>query len=124
MPVWRAVGNVSQVELDAVQPILSKDATAVVVDVREASAFKAGSLPQAINIPRSLVVDAKDMGEVRRAKDDGRLPMNDHNTRILVVGADAASARYVAERLAREAFSNVGFLNETADQVRKVLAVR
>ena len=48
-----------------------------------------GSLRGARNIPRSLVLEGKDVGEVKRAKDDGRLPMEDHNTRILVVGPDA-----------------------------------
>ena len=33
----------------------------------------------------------------------------DHNTRILVIGADRAAARYVAEALAREAFHNVSY---------------
>ena len=35
------------------------------------------------------------------------LTMEDHNTRIIVVGANAADARYVAEALTREAFHNV-----------------
>ena len=35
--------------------------------------------------------------------------MNDHNTRIIVVGSNAVDARYVAEALAREAFHNVAF---------------
>jgi hypothetical protein len=35
--------------------------------------------------------------------------MNDHNTRIVVLGSNAADARYVAEALAREAFHNVAF---------------
>ena len=42
------------------------------------------------------------MGEVKRAKDDGRLPMEDHDTRIIVLGEDAGTPRYVAEALARE----------------------
>ena len=119
IPMWRAVGGVCQVELDGLRTALANDKTTVVVDVREAAAFKSGSLPQSVNIPRSLVVDAKDMGEVKRAKDDGRLPMNDHNTRIFVVGADAASARYVAERLAFEAFHNVSFFAGTVDEARR-----
>jgi rhodanese-related sulfurtransferase len=109
MPVWRALGGVAQVELEGIAYALTNDRTTVIVDVREPAQFRAGSLPQAVNIPRSLVVDAKDMGEVRRAKDDGRLPMNDHNARVIVVGTDSATARHVAGRIALEAFSNVGF---------------
>jgi hypothetical protein len=52
------------------------------------------------------VLEGKDVGEVKRAKDDGRLPMEHHNPRIIVVGATAADARYVAEALARAAFHN------------------
>ena len=53
------------------------------------------------------MLEGKDVGEVKRAKDDGRLPMEDHDTRILVLGTHAAASRYVAEALAREAFHNV-----------------
>ena len=49
------------------------------------------------------------MGEVKKAKDDGRLPMEDHNTRIIVFGKDESQARLVAEALAREAFHNVSY---------------
>ena len=109
IPFWRAAGGVCEVELDGLRHILAKDATAVVIDVREAADFRNGSLAGARNIPRSLVLDAKDTGEVKLAKDDGRLPMEDHNTRILVLGADAATARYVAQAIAREAFHNVSY---------------
>ena len=118
LPVWRALGGLVQIEREGITHVLANDRTAVVVDVREAADFKGGSLRQAVNIPRSLVVDAKDMGEVRRAKDDGRLPMNDHNTRIIVVGADAAAARHVAGRIALEAFSNVTYYAGSISELR------
>jgi rhodanese-related sulfurtransferase len=121
IPMWRAAGGVCQVELDGLRHILEKDGTAVVIDSREASAFEQGTLPGARNIPRSLVLDGKDVGEVKRAKDDGRLPMEDHNTRVLVVGADAATARYVAEALAREAFHNVSYFAGSFESVRSFL---
>jgi len=109
IPFWRAAGGVCEVELDGLRHILANDATAVVIDAREAADFRNGSLPGARSIPRSLVLDANDTGEVKRAKDDGRLPMEDHNTQILVLGADAATARFVAQALAREAFHNVSY---------------
>jgi rhodanese-related sulfurtransferase len=121
MPVWRALGGIAQIELEAVTYVLAKDRTAVVVDVREAADFKAGSLPQAINIPRSLVTNTKDTGEVRKAKDDGRLPMNDHRTRIIVAGANSTTAAYVAQRLAFEAFDNVSFFGGSIGDVQKAL---
>ena len=109
IPAWRAAGGVCEIELPGIQHVLGNDGTAVVVDVRETAAFRAGTVRGARNIPRSLVLEGKDVGEVKRAKDDGRLPMEDHNTRIVVLGADAQSARFVAEALAREAFHNVSY---------------
>jgi rhodanese-related sulfurtransferase len=121
IPMWRAAGNVCEVELDGIRHIRANDRTAVVIDAREASDFQNESLPDARNIPRSLVLDGKDVGEVRRAKDDGRLPMEDHNTRILVLGKDAAAARYVAEALTREAFHNVSYFPGSFDNARRSL---
>ena len=47
--------------------------------------------------------------------------MNDHNTRIVVVGRDAVEARYVAEALAREAFDNVAYFPGGFEEARKGL---
>jgi rhodanese-related sulfurtransferase len=102
--------------------VLERDKTAVVIDTRAAASFKKGSLPQARNIPRELVLPGKDTGEVRRAKDDGRLPMGDHNTRLIVLGRDGQDARYVAEALAREAFHNVTYFRGSFEDARKALA--
>ena len=109
IPTWRAAGGVCEIELAGIQHVLAKDQTAVVIDARESPDYQKGTIPGARSIPRSLVLDGKDIGEVKRAKDDGRLPMEDHNTRILVLGADASAARYVAEALTREAFHNVSY---------------
>lgn len=109
MPVWRALGGVSEIEDDGLAYVLSNDRTAVVIDARDSTAVAAGTIPGARNLPRAGVLEGKDVGEVRRAKDDGRLPMNDHNTRLIVIAATPADARYVAEALAREAFDNVAY---------------
>jgi rhodanese-related sulfurtransferase len=116
IPVWRALGGVTEIQTDGLRHVLAHDRTAVVIDARDTSAFRAGTVPTARHIPRIGVLDGKDVGEVRRAKDDGRLPMNDHNTRIVVVGSTAADARYVAEALAREAFHNVAFYGGSVSQ--------
>ncbi|HET8625250.1 MAG TPA: rhodanese-like domain-containing protein [Gemmatimonadales bacterium] len=109
IPVWRALGEVCETEAEGLRYIVENDKTAVIIDARAAGEFAAGSVPTARNVPRDLVLPGKDTGEVRRAKDDGRLPMEDHNTRIVVLGADARTARYVAEAIAREAFHNVSY---------------
>jgi rhodanese-related sulfurtransferase len=121
MPFWRAAGEVCQIEVDGIRHVVANDRTAVVIDAREAEPFRLRPLPRARNVPRSLVTGAKDTGEVKRAKDDGRLPMDDHNTRIVVLASDAASARFVAQALAREAFHNVSYFAGSIDDVRQVL---
>ena len=98
--------------------MLAEDRTAVLLDVREADDFRKGTLPGARNIPRSLVLEGKDVGEVKRAKDDGRLPMEDHNTRVIVLAQDPAQARYVAEAIAREAFHNVSYFPGALEEAR------
>jgi rhodanese-related sulfurtransferase len=100
IPVWRALGHPAQVEGEAFWSTLDKDKTAVVIDAREAAAFQAKSLPGARNVRAS---------EVAKAKDDGRLPMLDHNTRIFVIGKDEAEARAAAQEIAKNAFHNVSF---------------
>ena len=124
IPTWRAAGGVCEIELAGIRHVLAKDQTAVLIDSREAADYRKGTVHGARNIPRSLVLDDKDVGEVKRAKDDGRLPMEDHNTRILVLGSDAAAARYVAEALTREAFHNVSYFPGPFETVRRSQAGR
>ncbi|HET9940149.1 MAG TPA: rhodanese-like domain-containing protein [Candidatus Eisenbacteria bacterium] len=118
IPVWRALGGPCEMSFQAFFDILQKDKTAVVIDAREADAFRALSLPGSRNIPRSLVQEGKDVGEIKKAKDDGRLPMDDHNTRIIVIASDGASARYVAGALTYEAFQNVNYLEGSFAQTK------
>jgi len=116
IPVWRALGGVTEIETDGLRHVLAHDRTAVIIDVRDTSAYRAATVPTARHIPRTGVLEGKDVGEVRRAKDDGRLPMNDHNTRIVVVGSNAPDARYVAEALAREGFHNLAFYSGSVSE--------
>jgi rhodanese-related sulfurtransferase len=124
IPVWRALGYVTEIEDEGLRYVLANDRTAVVIDAREVEAGKAASIDGARIIPRSLVLEGKDVGEVKKAKDDGRLPMEDHNTRIIVVGASSADARYVADALAREAFHNVAYFGGTVEQVQAATRAR
>ncbi len=121
MPVWRAFGGVTVIEADGLRHVLTLDRTAVVIDVREADDYRGGTLPGARNLPRSGVLEGRDVGEVRRAKDDGRLPMQDHNTRIIVIGRSAGDARFVAQALAHEAFHNVAYFPGTIEEARRAL---
>ena len=119
-PGWRALGGVMQTLPEALSYIAG-DRTAVWIDSREPGAFRRGSLPGARNIPRSGLRPGKDQGVMREAKDDGRLPMEDHNTRIIVFGADGSDARAVAEAIAGEAFHNVSFVAEPFPELRRTL---
>jgi rhodanese-related sulfurtransferase len=101
VPVWRALGGVMQVEKSALLSLLSRDATAVLIDAREAE----GTPPPLRN---STWIPLRDGS---KAKDDGRLPMTDHNTRIFVVGDSGAQARAVAEAIVHDAFHNVSFFD-------------
>ena len=122
MPVWRALVGLTEIELEAVQYILRNDRTAVFLDARSQQEFGAASLPGARNIPQTSVQPGKDVGEVLKAKDDGRLPMEDHNTRIIVFGRDASQARALAEAIAREAFHNVSYFPGAFDVLRSVMS--
>jgi rhodanese-related sulfurtransferase len=121
IPVWRALGGLTVTEREGLKHIAANDRTAVFIDTREPAAFMAGSLPGARNLPRSAVLEGKDVGEVKKAKDDGRLPMEDHNTRLVVIGGSAAEARFVAEAIAREAFHNVSYFPGTLEEARAAL---
>jgi rhodanese-related sulfurtransferase len=109
IPVWRALGGVTVIEPDALGRVFREDRTAVFIDVRSPEEFAKGSVQGAKNIPRPLVLQGKDVGELKKAKDDGRLPMTDHNTRIIVFSGSAEDARFVADQIAREAFHNVAY---------------
>ena len=98
IPAWRALGGVTQVEKAALLSLLARDATAVLVDAREPTAR-----------PHVANARAIPLRDAAKAKDDGRLPMTDHNTRIFVVGDSGADARAVAEAIAHDAFHNVSF---------------
>lgn len=114
IPVWRALGGVTQVEPEGAHYIYESDRSSWFVDARSPEVFLAGSLPGAKNVWA---------GEVHRAKSDGRVPMEDHNTRIVVFGQDADQARAVAEELTQNAFHNVGFFAGNYSELREALGL-
>jgi len=124
IPVWRALGGSTQIELEAVSYVHEMDRSAVFIDAREPKEFQKGTLPRAVSVPASQLERGKDVGEVRRAKDDGRLPMEDHNTRIVVFGRAGEQARAVAEAIIGEAFHNVAFYGGTFESLRPLVKQR
>lgn len=113
MPVWRALGGVTQIEPDGVRYVMQDDKTAVWLDARPRGEFARGSLRGAKPLSPDAARAAKDNPAMTQAKNDGTLPMNDHNTRIVVFAATGDEARVVAEALTREAFHNVAFFGGT-----------
>jgi len=107
-PTWRALVGVMQIEMDGIRYVRDADRTAVFVDARSAEEFQAGTLPGARNIPAAEVV---------AAKDDGRLPIEDHNTRIIVFGSTAEQAQAATTEIAKNAFHNVSFFAGTLDDL-------
>jgi rhodanese-related sulfurtransferase len=101
-PVWRALVGPMAMEPAGVQYVLESDHTAAFVDARSPSEFASGSLPSARNVPP---------GDVVAAKDDGRLPMDDFNTRVVVLGRDGAQAHSMAHTLVGQGFNNVKFFD-------------
>ena len=109
-PGWRALGGLMQVEKSALISLLDEDKTAWLIDARDAS----GSTPALRNAKSIPLRDAS------KAKDDGRLPMADHNTRIFVVGDSGAQARTVGEALAHDAFDNVAFYDGSIAELKEL----
>ena len=114
-PVWRALGGVMVIEPEGIRYVHERDQTAVWIDTRDVITNK---ITGTVQIPSSKVLSGKDVGEIKAAKDDGRLPMHDHNTRIIVFGGTPQQARMVAEAVAREAFHNVSYFEGTIEELR------
>jgi rhodanese-related sulfurtransferase len=110
-PGWRSLGGVMQVEKPALLRLLGQDKTSVLVDGR-ARADSKPRLKNAVWIP---------LREASKAKDDGRLPMTDHNTRIFVVAGNGHEARNVADAIVRDAFHNVTFFDGTIADLPELL---
>jgi rhodanese-related sulfurtransferase len=121
IPVWRALVGLTQIEPDGIRYVTENDRTAVFIDARDAAEFKAGSIAGARNIPQSGLKPGKDVGEILAAKNDGRLPMEDHNTRIIVFGKITEQAKAVAEAIIGEGFHNVSIFDGSFDQFKAAL---
>lgn len=119
MPIWRTLVGFTEIELEGVQFVVEKDQTAVLIDVRDSDAFRANTVPGAGNIPFNAMKPGKNADEIKKAKKDRRLPVKNHNTRIIVFGRDAAQARAFVELLAELAsFSNLSYFAGTFETLR------
>lgn len=118
IPVWRALGGITEVELGGVRYVAGKNQNAVFIDTRDPKEYEAGTILNSKNIHLSGVKEGKTDREVTRANKDGRLPIEDHNARIIVLGKNGAQARAVAEDIVRRAYHNVSYYPGTFETVR------
>ena len=108
MPVWRALGNTVETSLEGMRYIIQADYTAIFVDARSPEEF-ASTLPGARNIRA---------GEATAANDDGRLPLWDKGTRIVVFGSSAQQAKKVADEIAKKAYWNSSYFAGTYEDLK------
>lgn len=101
IPIWRALGGPTAIELDGILRIYGVDRTAVFFDGRGAEEFAKGSVPGAHNVP------AEELAEGRLKKIP--LPEDDFNRRIVLFGRDAAQARTLADVLSKRPWHNVTY---------------
>jgi rhodanese-related sulfurtransferase len=106
MPGWRTTGGVAVIEIEQMLQVSDLDGTAWFVDAGLARPREQGFSSRILS------------GEVTAAKDDGRLPVLDHNTRIIVVGATAAQAKTVAQEITANAFHNVSYYDGSGDDLQ------
>jgi len=67
IPVWRALGGVTEVELAGIHYVLARDQTAVFIDTRNAERFNEGTLANARNIQARYVESGSDARHVAEA---------------------------------------------------------
>ncbi|GKS59463.1 sulfurtransferase [Nitrospira sp.] len=113
MPVWRALGGPTEIELEGIVRIYQYDRTAVFFDARSPEEFARGSLPGAHNVP----ADRLSAG----ALDQAPLPKDDFNTRIVLFGRDAAQARSLADSLSRRPWHNVTYYPGRFETLREAI---
>ncbi len=99
IPVWRAFGGPTEVELEGIVRIFGVDRTAVYFDARTPEEFARGSLPGAHNVPASAVAS----GALEKAP----LPNDDFNRRVVLFGRDGADVRALAVALGKRPWANV-----------------
>jgi rhodanese-related sulfurtransferase len=110
LPVWRALGNTVQTDLEGFRYVIARDKTAVFVDARTAQEFAKETIPGAVNIRP---------GEAEKANEDGRLPYRDKGTRVIVFANSADEARIVSEEVAKKAYWNSSYFGGSFAELRR-----
>lgn len=113
IPVWRALGGPTEIELEAIARVHARDRTAVFIDARPAEDFARGSLPGARSAP-----PGPSAGAALKAP---LLPEDDFNTRIVIFGRNAADARALAELMRTRPWHNVAYYPGSFESLRAAI---
>lgn len=105
MPIWRALGGPTAIELGGFLRVYKIDLTAVIFDGRSAVEFANGNLAGTLNVPVDEVV----AGRLKKLP----LPEDDFNRRIVLFGRDSAQARTLADVLRTRPWHNVSYVSGT-----------
>jgi rhodanese-related sulfurtransferase len=116
IPIWRALGGPTEIELEGILRIFKVDQTAVFFDARSAEEFSKGSLPGAHNAPADKLAS----GGLQKAA-AGLLPTNDFNTRIVLFGRDSGQARTLADAFSKSPWHNVTYFPGTFETLRTAI---
>jgi rhodanese-related sulfurtransferase len=108
MSVWRALSHTVQTDLAGFDYIYKGDHTAVFVDARTPAEYASGTVTGAVNVQK---------GEAAAANDDGRLPLTDKGTRIVVFGRTDEQSKAVATEIAQKAYWNSSYFGGAFDDL-------
>jgi rhodanese-related sulfurtransferase len=115
IPIWRALGGPTEIELEGIKRIFRLDQTAVYFDARSAAEFAKGTLPGAHSVP----ADRLAAGGLKKAP----LPEDDFNRRIILFGRDATEARQLAEAMRERPWHNVAYYPGTFESLVAAIKV-
>jgi len=114
LPVWRALGGPTVMELEGAVRIFGVDNTAVFLDVRTREEFSSGSIPGTHNVP---------LDEMPGIWDTATKPRNDLNSRVVLFGRDGEQARAMAEALSTSPYHNVNYYPGTYESLKAAIDV-
>lgn len=119
IPIWRALGGPTEIELEGILRIYKVDQTAVFFDARTAEEFSKGSLPGAHNVPADKLPSGGRLSIdwLRKAP----LPHDDFITRIVLFGRDSGQARTLADALSKSPYHNVTYFPGTFETLRAAI---
>ena len=114
IPIWRALGGPTEIELEGIVRIFNVDLTALFIDARPVEEFEKGTIPTARSLPVEEVNDA-----INKRIDP--LPRDDFNRRIVLFGRDATQARAIADLLAKRPWQNVSYFSGSFETLAAAL---